>query len=73
MLVNPFSINSASQELQGLLHGTTLNQIEDIYGVYRRAGSQLLLDLDPQETKVIALNWQITTKNSISMFLQMIS
>lgn len=53
MLANPYTISQANQELQGLLHGTTLNQINDIYGVHRRAGSQLLLDFDPQETKAV--------------------
>jgi len=53
MLANPYTISQANQELAGLLHGTTLNAITDIYGMHRRAGSQLLLDLDPQETKVI--------------------
>ena len=51
MQASPFTISLANQELAGMLHGTTLNQISDIYGVHRRAGSQLLLDLDPQETK----------------------
>jgi hypothetical protein len=72
MLQNPYTISQASQELQGLLHGTTLNQISDIYGVYRRAGSQLLLDLDPQETKVVANTpiiyqgvWDYTLPNDV--------
>ncbi len=35
----------------GVLHGTTLNQIQNLDGVINRAARQLLLDLDPQETK----------------------
>jgi hypothetical protein len=38
-------------ELEGLLHGTSLNQITNIIGLENRAARQLLLDLDPQETK----------------------
>ncbi len=34
-----------------MLHGTTLNQISNIDGAINRAARQLLLDLDPQETK----------------------
>ena len=33
-----------------MLHGTTLNQIQDIYGVFYRAARQVLADIDPQET-----------------------
>jgi hypothetical protein len=35
------------------LHGTTLSQVENISGVFNRAARQLLLDIDPQETKRI--------------------
>lgn len=34
-----------------MIHGTTLNQIQNINGVINRSARQLLLDLDPQETK----------------------
>jgi hypothetical protein len=47
------TINEAQQELQGMLHGQTLNSIQDIYGVFYRAGRRLLADIDPQETKCI--------------------
>ena len=47
------TIEQASQELQGMLHGTTLNQIADLYSVFYRAGRQILADCDPQETKCI--------------------
>lgn len=38
-------------ELEAVLHGTTLNQITNLVGLENRAARQLLLDLDPQETK----------------------
>jgi hypothetical protein len=44
------TIENAEAELQGMLHGTTLNQIQDIYGVFYRAARQVLADIDPQET-----------------------
>lgn len=34
-----------------MLHGTTSNQIQNIDGVINRSARQLLLDIDPQETK----------------------
>ena len=36
-----------------MLHGTTLSQVVNIDGVIYRSARQLLLDLDPQETKKI--------------------
>lgn len=45
-----YSINNLIADLEGVLHGTTINQITNSYGIYNRAASQLLLDLDPQET-----------------------
>ncbi len=47
------SIQDVSSELEGVLHGTTTAQIENLFGVYNRAARQLLLDVDPQETKRI--------------------
>lgn len=48
-----YSITTMSADLQGMLHGTTLNQITNLYGVYNRAARQVLLDVDPMETKRI--------------------
>ena len=45
-----FSITTANSELEGMLHGTTTNKIQNLFGVYNRAARQLLLDVDPQET-----------------------
>ena len=46
-----YSIQSANTDLEGVLHGTTTNQIEGLFALYNRAGRQLLIDIDPQETK----------------------
>ncbi len=47
------SVSTAKSELEGILHGTTTNQITNLNGVFNRAARQLLLDIDPQETKRI--------------------
>jgi hypothetical protein len=46
-----YSILDLKNDLEGVLHGTTNNQIQNLDGVINRAARQLLLDLDPQETK----------------------
>lgn len=46
-----YSILNLKQDLTGVLHQTELNQITNLDGVIDRAARQLLLDLDPQETK----------------------
>ena len=46
-----YTIQTAKNDLQGVLHGTTLSQITNLNGVFNRAARQLLLDVDPQETK----------------------
>lgn len=48
------NVLTAKGELQAMLHGTTLSQVENITGVFNRAARQLMLDIDPQETKRIA-------------------
>lgn len=48
-----YSILDAKNDLQGVLHGTQLNQITNLNGVFNRAARQLLMDVDPQETKRI--------------------
>lgn len=47
------NITQAKSELEGILHGTTINKITNVDGVFNRAARQLLMDIDPQETKVI--------------------
>lgn len=46
-----YSVLNAKNDLQGVLHGTQLNQITNLDGVFNRTARQLLLDVDPQETK----------------------
>ena len=52
--MSEFSVQDANSELEGVLHGTTTAQIENLTGVHDRTARQLLLDLDPQETIRIA-------------------
>lgn len=46
-----YSVLDLKNDLSGVLHGTTNNQIQNLDGVINRSARQLLLDLDPQETK----------------------
>jgi len=48
------TVQELKSELEACLHGTSLAQVVNINGVLNRAARQLLLDIDPQETKVIA-------------------
>lgn len=48
-----YSINTARAELEGMLHGTTLDKVKNVNGCFNRAARQLLLDIDPHETKRI--------------------
>jgi hypothetical protein len=49
--MSSYSVQTLIAELEGILHGTTSNQIQNLYGVINRAARQVLLDVDPQETK----------------------
>ena len=49
-----YSVQTAKAELSAMLHGTTLSQVENIYGCFNRGARQLLLDIDPTETKILA-------------------
>lgn len=46
-----YSVQDAESDLESILHGTTINQITNIFGLFNRTARTLLLDLDPQETK----------------------
>ena len=48
-----YSITNLKADLSGVLHGTTLNQITGLSNLINRAAGDVLLDLDPQETKRI--------------------
>lgn len=45
-----YSVLTAKADLTGILHGTSLNKVQNIDGLFDRAARQLLQDLDPQET-----------------------
>ena len=46
-----YSVTDLQNDLEGILHGTTTAQIQNLRGVINRAARQLLLDIDCQETK----------------------
>ncbi len=46
-----YNISQLKVDLSGVLHGTTNNQIQGLNNLINRAARQLLLDVDPQETK----------------------
>ena len=46
-----YSVQDLTADLEGVLHGTTTNQIQGLDNIIDRAARQLLLDVDPQETK----------------------
>lgn len=48
-----YTIQTLKGDLESVLHGTTTNQITNLDSVIDRAARQLILDLDPQETKRI--------------------
>ena len=48
-----YNIQSIKNDLQGILHGTQLNQISGLDNLIYRAARQVLFDVDPQETKRI--------------------
>jgi hypothetical protein len=48
-----YSILDVTNDLGAMMHGQNTNQIVNLYGLYNRAARQVLLDVDPQETKRI--------------------
>jgi len=46
-----YNITALKNDLSGVIHNTTNNQITNLNGVINRAARQLLLDVDSQETK----------------------
>lgn len=52
--IGTYTISDVTTELEGMNHGTTLNQVVDLYGVYNRAARRVMEDVDPQETKIVA-------------------
>jgi len=58
----PYNISQLNNDLIAVLHGTTLDQVTNPLALINRAARQLILDLDPQEMKVIS---QISLFNSV--------
>ena len=49
-----YNVQQVKSDLAAITRGTTINQISGINNLFGRAGRQLLLDIDPQETIVTA-------------------
>src|SRR3990167_232623 len=49
-----FTYADWKSDLEGIAHGTTLNQIKNLSSLARRAARQVISDIDPRETKRIA-------------------
>lgn len=47
-----YTVANAANELTGILHGTSLNQITDLTDVWNRAARRVIQDVDPAETKM---------------------
>lgn len=45
-----YTVTKLQADLAGVLHGTTINQVTNIFGIYNRAASQFLLECDPNES-----------------------
>lgn len=52
--IGDWSLDDIQQEMIAFLHGTTLNQIQDILGLFNRAARRIIELTDPQETKVVS-------------------
>ncbi len=48
-----YSVLDLKNDITAILHGTTSNQIQNFDGAINRAAREVLLDVDPQETKRI--------------------
>lgn len=51
--IGDWTLDNIEQEMQAFLHGTTLNQIVNILGLFNRAARRIVEAVDPQETKVV--------------------
>jgi hypothetical protein len=45
------SIQQVKDDLRGVVHGTTVDKITNLYGLFNRAAGEVLLDVDLQETR----------------------
>ncbi len=48
-----YNITALKADMSASLHGTTLNRLGGVNNIIQRAGSELLLEIDPMETKRI--------------------
>lgn len=46
-----YNVTNLKSDMAGALHGTSVNQITNLYGLLFRAASELLSDIDPEETR----------------------
>jgi hypothetical protein len=49
-----YNVLQSKTDLSGIMHGTTLNQVQGIDNIFNRTARQFILDCDPQETIRIA-------------------
>lgn len=55
-----YTITTLLSDLEGVVHGTTVNKIPNVYGVINRAARAVLLDVDPKETqRIVELSSQV--------------
>lgn len=55
------SISTLLNDLSGAVHGTTLNKVTNLFGIFNRAAGAVIRDVDLQETKRIATLGQVFT------------
>lgn len=48
-----YSVTTLLNDLGGVIHGSTINKVPNIYGIINRAARDVLLDVDPKETQRI--------------------
>src|SRR5947208_1280225 len=48
-----YTVQTVLNDLAGVIHGTTITKVPNIYGVLNRAARAVLLDVDPKETQRI--------------------
>lgn len=51
--IGNYSISDTGNELEAQMHGNTLSQITDLFGVYNRAARRIASDVDLQETRIV--------------------
>lgn len=52
-IIGNYSIADTGNELAAMGHGSTLNQIQNLYGVYNRAARRIMEDADLQEVRIV--------------------